>query len=73
MAWKHWKKISKDKNGKNVPHLDITEVILVHCNTVNNDYQHDSKVFQTFVPNVSFVQLLDTSFFFKNEIFLKFF
>ena len=69
MTWKHWKKISRDKNGKNVPHLDITEVILVRCNIVNNDYQHDSKVLQTFVPNVSFVQLLDTSFFLKNEIF----
>ena len=31
-------KITKDENGKNVPHLEITEVILVHCNNVNNDY-----------------------------------
>ena len=31
--------ITKDKNGKNVPHLEITEVVLVHCNIVNNDYQ----------------------------------
>ena len=31
--------INKDKNGKNVPHLEITEVILIHCNIVNNDYQ----------------------------------
>ena len=37
-------KITKDKNGENVPHLDITEVVLVHCNIVNNDYQQDSKV-----------------------------
>ena len=35
-------KITKDKNGKNVAHLEITEVVLVHCNMVNNDYQHDS-------------------------------
>ena len=32
-------KIAQDKNGKNVPHLEITEVLLVHGNTVNNDYQ----------------------------------
>ena len=32
-------KITKDKNGENVPHLEITEVVLVHCNTFNNDYQ----------------------------------
>ena len=36
-------KINKDKNGENVPDLEITEVILVHCNNVNNDYQQDSK------------------------------
>ena len=30
--------ITKNKNGKNVPHLEITEVVLVHCNIVNNDY-----------------------------------
>ena len=35
-------KITKDKNGENVPHLEITEVVLVHCNIVNNDYQQDS-------------------------------
>ena len=32
-------KITKDKNGKNAPHLEITEVVLVHCDIVNNDYQ----------------------------------
>ena len=34
-------KITRDKNGENVPHLEITEVVLVHCNIVNNDYQQD--------------------------------
>ena len=34
-------KITKHKNGENVPHLEITEVVLVHCNMVNNDYQQD--------------------------------
>ena len=48
-------KITKDKNGENVPHLEITEVVLVHCNIVNNDYQQDSRVLYTFVPNKPFV------------------
>ena len=43
-------KITKDKNGENVPHLEITEVVLVHCNMVDNDYQQDSRVLYTFVP-----------------------
>ena len=38
-------KINKDKNGENVPPLEITEVVLVHCKIVNNDYQQDSMVF----------------------------
>ena len=37
-------KITKDKNGENVPHLEIKEVLLVRCITVNNDYQQDSRV-----------------------------
>ena len=45
------KVVDKDKNGDNVPKLEIVEVILVHCNLVNNDYQHTSKVLFTFVPN----------------------
>ena len=43
-----------------MPHLEITEVILVHCNIVNKDYQQDSRVLYTFVPNKTFGQLLDT-------------
>ena len=61
-------KITKDKNGENVPHLEITEVVLVHCNMVNNDYQQDSRVL-SFVPNKSFGNLLDISP--SNHIFLK--
>ena len=38
-------KITKDKNDENVPHLQSTEVVIVHCNIVNNDYQQDSRVF----------------------------
>ena len=62
-------KTTKDKNGENVPHLEITEVVLVHCNMVNNDYQHDSRVLYTFVPNKPFGSLLDVSL--SNHIFLK--
>ena len=54
-------KITKDENGENVPHLEISELVLVHCNIVNNDYQQDSRVLHTFVPNKSFGQLLDIS------------
>ena len=62
-------KITKDKNGENVPHLEITEVVLVHCNIVNNDYQQDSRVLYTFVPNKVFGSLLEISP--TNNIFLK--
>ena len=62
-------KITKDKNGENVPHLEITEVVLVHCNMENNDYQQDSRVLYTFNPNKSFGSLLDISP--SNHIFLK--
>ena len=44
-------KIAKDKNGENVPHLKITEVVLIHCNIVGHDYQQDSRVLYTFAPN----------------------
>ena len=54
-------KITKNKNGENVPNLEITEVALVHCNIVNNDHQQDSRVFYIFIPNKSFGQLLDVS------------
>ena len=47
-------KITKDENGENIPNLEINEVVLVHCNIVNNDYQQDSGVLHTFVPNKSF-------------------
>ena len=38
-------KITKDKNGENIPHLEIVELVLDHCNLVNNDYQQDSKYY----------------------------
>ena len=59
-------KITKDKNDENMSHL---EVILIHCNIVNNDYQQGSRVLYLFVHNKSFRQLFDVSP--KNVIFLK--
>ena len=49
-------KITKDKSGENVPHLGITEVVLIHCDIVNNEYHQNSRVLYTFVPNKSFGQ-----------------
>ena len=46
--------LGSTKKGENVSHLQVTEVVLVHCNTVNNDYQHDSRFLYTFVHNKSF-------------------
>ena len=54
-------KITKDKNGENVPHLEVVELVLVHCNLVNNDYQQDSRILYTFVPNETFGSLLEIS------------
>ena len=62
-------KITKDKKGENVPHLEIGKVVLVHCNIVNNDYQQYSRVLYTFVPNKPFGSLLEISP--TNHIFLK--
>ena len=61
--------ITKDKNGENIPHLEITEVVLVHCDIVNNYYQQGSRVSYTFVPNKLFGSLLEI--FPTNHIFLK--
>ena len=63
------KKITDDKNGEKVPHLEIAEVVLVHCDVVNNDYQQDSRVLYLFVPNKPFGSLLEISS--TNHIFLK--
>ena len=69
LLWSTENKITTDKNGENVSHLEITEVVLVHCNIVNNDYQQDSRVLYTFVPNKPFGSLLETSP--ANHVFLK--
>ena len=62
-------KITKDKNGENLPNLEITEVVLVHCNMVSNDYQQDCRVLYTSVPNKLFSSLLEI--FPANHMFLK--
>ena len=62
-------KITKDKNGENVPHLEVVELALVHCNLVNNYYQQDSRILFTFVPNKTFGSLLEISP--TNHVFLK--
>ena len=62
-------KITKHKNGENVPHLGIVELVLVHCNLVNNNYQQNSRILYTFVPNKPFGSLSKISP--ASHIFLK--
>ena len=62
-------RINRNKNGEIVPHFEITEVVLVHCNIVNNDYEQDSRVLYKFVRNKPFSSLLEISS--TNHTFLK--
>ena len=62
-------KITKDKYGENVPHLEVVQLVLVHCNIINNNYQRDVRILYTFVPNKPFGSLLEISP--KSNIFLK--
>ena len=62
-------KITTDKNGENVPHLEIVELVLVHFNFANNDYQEDSRILYTFVLKKPFGILLEISLI--DYIFLK--
>ena len=62
-------KITKNKNGENVPHLEVVELVLVHCNLVNNDYQQDSRILYTFMPHKTFGSLLEISA--TSHVFLK--
>ena len=62
-------KKTKDKNGENVPHLEIVELVLVHCNLANNDHQQNSRILYTFVPNTTFGSLLEMLP--PNHFFLK--
>ena len=62
-------KISGEKNGENVPYLENVELVLIHCNIVNNNYQQNSRILYTFVENKPFGSLLEISP--ANHIFLK--
>ena len=62
-------KIPGEKNGENVPHLEVVEVALIHCNIVDNSYQQNSRIIYTFVPNKPFGSLLESSP--PNHAFLK--
>ena len=62
-------KITKYKSGEDVAHLDAVELVLIHCNLVNSDYQQDSRILYTFVPNNTFGSLLDILP--TNHVFLK--
>ena len=62
-------KLTKDKNGENLPPSEINEVLLVHCSTVNNDYQPDSRELYASILYNLFGKLSDISP--KNFIFLK--
>ena len=57
-------RITKDENGENVAHLEITELVLVHCNIADNDYQEDSRALYMFVPN----KLLGQLFYISREL-----
>ena len=62
-------KITKNKKSEKIPHLEVAEFVLVHCNLVNNDYQQDSRTLYAFVPNKTFGSLLEISP--TNHVFLK--
>ena len=53
--------IDAGKNSENLPRLENAEVVLVHCNLVNNSYQQASRVLFTFVPNKKYGQLISIS------------
>ena len=52
---------TKDQNSAIVSNLEVTEVVLVQCNNINNDYKHHSRVLHSLIPNKSYGQLLNIS------------
>ena len=62
-------KITTDKKGENVLNLEVVELVLVHCNLVNNDYQQNSRILLTFVPKKTFGSFLEIAP--TNHVFLK--
>ena len=53
-------KITKDKNGENMSHLEIAKLVLVYYNIVNNNYQQNSRILYIYFPNKLFRQLLES-------------
>ena len=62
-------KITKDKNRENLSHLEVVELVILHCSLVNNNYQQHLRILYTFIPNETFGSLLEISP--TNHIFLK--
>ena len=62
-------KITGEKDGENVPHLEVVELVLIHCNVVDNSYQQNSRILYTFVQKKPFGSLLEISS--SNHTFLK--
>ena len=59
LLWSTKKDVDQDKDGEDVPELESVEVVLVHCNLINNNYQQTSKVLFTFIPNKQFGQVIN--------------
>ena len=55
------KNVDQDKDGEDLPKLESVDIVLVHCNLVNNNYQQTSNVLFTFVPKKQFGQLINIS------------
>ena len=55
------KDVDQDKDGEDVPKLESVEVVLLHCNIVNKNYQQASKALFTFVQNKQFIQSINIS------------
>ena len=52
-------RFDQDRDQENIPKLEYVEVVLIHCNLVNNNYQHTSKVLFMFVTDKQFGQLIN--------------
>ena len=63
------KLLGKGKNGENVSSFEVTEVVLVQCNLVDNQYQQKSELLYIFMPNKSYSCLFNVEP--SNLVFLK--
>ena len=65
------KRITKAKQGENIPRLKVTEVVFIHCNLINNAYQYESRVLCTFTPKKPFgtlINILPSTFIFMETV-----